>query len=105
MYCITNVWCISSDSKLQAQFKSMEVRNHMFAAFIDTFTANTYVMVIMTDSSIRKEWLVMFCVSNFLCITASAATLVNIRNARKHFEKVEKLDGTTVIPKSLPKTT
>lgn len=77
-----------SCSKLQAQFKSMEVRNHMFAAFIDTFTANTYVMVIMTDSSIP-----------------SAATLVNIRNARKHFEKVEKLDGTTVIPKSLPKTT
>ena len=24
---------------------------------------------------------------------ASAATLVNIRNARKHFEKIEKLDG------------
>ena len=41
-------------SKLQAQFKSMEVRNHAFAAFIDTFTPNTYVMVIMTDSSIRK---------------------------------------------------
>ena len=42
------------NSKLQAQFKSMEVRNHTFAAFIDTFTPNTYVMVIMTDSSIRK---------------------------------------------------
>ncbi|XP_065887401.1 ras-related GTP-binding protein A-like [Dysidea avara] len=77
-----------SCSKLQAQFKSMEVRNHMFAAFIDTFTANTYVMVIMTDSTIP-----------------SAATLVNIRNARKHFEKVEKLDGTTVIPKNVSKTT
>lgn len=43
-----------SCSKLQAQFKSMEVRNHSFAAFIDSFTPNTYVMVIMTDSSIRK---------------------------------------------------
>lgn len=65
-----------SCSKLQAQFQSMEVRNSCFAAFIDIFTPNTYVMVIMSDPSIP-----------------SAATLVNIRNARKHFEKIEKLDG------------
>ena len=32
----------------------MEVRNSAFAAFIDVFTPNTYVMVIMSDSSIRK---------------------------------------------------
>ena len=25
--------------------------------------------------------------------TASAATLVNVRNARKHFERIEKLDS------------
>lgn len=41
-------------SKLQAQFQSMEVRNSEFAAFIDTFTPNTYVMVIMSDPSIRE---------------------------------------------------
>ena len=40
--------------KLAAQFQSMEVRNSNFAGFIDLFTANTYVMVIMSDSSIRK---------------------------------------------------
>ena len=39
-------------------------------------------------------------ISNIHCVTASAATLVNIRNAQKHFEKVEKLEGTTVVPKS-----
>lgn len=33
----------------------MEVRNSNFAAFIDVFTSNTYVMVIMSDPSIR-EW-------------------------------------------------
>ena len=45
-------------------------------------------------------------ISNIRCVTASAATLVNIRNARKYFEKVEKLDGTTVVPKSsISKTT
>ena len=41
-------------SKLQAQFQSMEVRNSCFAAFIDIFTPNTYVMVIVSDSTIRK---------------------------------------------------
>jgi len=44
-----------SCSKLQAQFHSMEVRNSYFAAFIDTFTNNTYIMVIMSDPEIR-EW-------------------------------------------------
>ncbi len=35
--------------KSMAQFQSMEVRNSNFAAFIDVFTANTYVMVIVGD--------------------------------------------------------
>lgn len=61
-----------SCSKLAAQFHSMEVRNANFAAFIDVFTPNTYIMVIMADPSMP-----------------SAATLINIKNARKHFEKLE----------------
>jgi len=59
-----------SCSKSQAQFQSMEVRNSRFASFIDQFTSNTYIMVIMSDPSIQ-----------------SAATLINIQNARAHFEK------------------
>lgn len=62
-----------SCSKFAASFQSMEVRNSSFAAFIDVFTSNTYVMVIMSDPSIP-----------------SATTLINIKNARKHFEKLEK---------------
>jgi Ras-related GTP-binding protein A/B len=42
-----------SCSKLQAQFQSMEVRNSNFAAYIDEFTTNTYVMVIISDPTIR----------------------------------------------------
>lgn len=42
-------------SKLAASFQSMEVRNSNFAAFIDIFTSNTYVMVVMSDPSIRKS--------------------------------------------------
>ncbi|XP_072034319.1 ras-related GTP-binding protein A [Amphiura filiformis] len=63
-----------SCSKLAASFQSMEVRNSSFAAFIDGFTSNTYVMVIMSDSTIP-----------------SATTLINIKNARKHFEKLERV--------------
>jgi len=59
-----------SCTKAQSSFQSMEVLNSNFTAFIDTFTSNTYVMVIMTDKSIQ-----------------SAATRLNIAAARKHFEK------------------
>ncbi|ELT94238.1 hypothetical protein CAPTEDRAFT_181524 [Capitella teleta] len=64
-----------SCSKLAAAFQSMEVKNSSFAAFIDIFSSNTYVMVITSDPSIP-----------------SAATLINIRNARKHFEKLERME-------------
>lgn len=37
----------------------MEVRNTNFAAFIDVFTSNTYVMVIMSDPGIRKYIILM----------------------------------------------
>lgn len=67
-----------SCSKLAAQFQSMEVRNTIFASFIDLFTSNTYVMVCMSDSTIPSE-----------------ATLINIRNARKHFEILEKVSSTS----------
>jgi Ras-related GTP-binding protein A/B len=43
-----------SCSKVSSNFNSMEVRNSVFAAYIDGFTTNTYVMVIMSDPSIRE---------------------------------------------------
>lgn len=69
-----------SCSKLGGKFHSIEVRNSVFAAFIDTFTSNTYVMVVMSDTSIPSE-----------------ATIVNIRNARKYFEELEENPRTTVM--------
>jgi len=65
-----------SCSKLAAQFQSMEVRNLQFAAFIDVFTPNTYVMVITSDHNLP-----------------SAAMLLNIKNARKYFENIEKVSS------------
>ena len=75
----------------------MEVRNSCFAAFIDFFTPNTYVMVIMSDPTIREPLYTLkprfsYC-PLILLYAASAATLVNIRNARKHFEKIERLES------------
>lgn len=63
---------------MQAQFQAMEVRNSRFAAYIDAFTTNTYIMVIMSDQTIQ-----------------SAATLINIGLARKHFEKFIQQNGDT----------
>jgi len=58
-----------SCSKCQAQFQSMEVKNSNFSAYIDGFTKNTYIMLIMSDPTIK-----------------TAATHVNISLARKLFE-------------------
>jgi len=55
-----------SCSKLSTQFRSMQVRNSNFSAYIDEFTPNTYIMVVSYDTSIQ-----------------SAATLINISIARK----------------------
>ena len=59
-----------SCSKSQAQFMSMEVQNKQFTAFIDQFTTNTYIMIIISNPNIQ-----------------SAATNLNIQVARPHFEK------------------
>ncbi|KAJ3394358.1 hypothetical protein HDU92_006937 [Lobulomyces angularis] len=57
--------------KSQAQFLSMEVKNSQFSAYIESLTSNTFVLVIMSDTTIQ-----------------SAATLINIKAARKHFETI-----------------
>lgn len=59
-----------SCGKAQSQFQGMEVRNSRFSAFIDAFTTNTYIMVIVSNPAVH-----------------TAATLLNIQNARNHFEK------------------
>lgn len=73
----------------------MEIRQANFAAFFDVLTANTYVMVIMSDSSVGMCYKGKFfyyyrIFSNiFKLYSESAATQMNINVARKHFEKLE----------------
>ncbi|EFA81210.1 Ras-related GTP-binding protein [Heterostelium album PN500] len=69
-----------SCSKSQANFQAMEVRNSNFAAFIDAFTSNTYIMVIMSDPTIE-----------------SSATLLNIQVAKSHFEKFIQQNSTSSV--------
>ena len=59
-----------SCGKAQSQFQGMQVRNSRFSAFIDKFTDNTYIMVIVSNPQVH-----------------TAATLLNIEHASKHFEK------------------
>lgn len=59
-----------SCGKAQSQFQGMEVRNSRFRAVIDAFTANTYVMVIVSNPQVQTK-----------------ATEMNIHNAKHHFEK------------------
>eukprot|EP00727_Mastigamoeba_balamuthi_P008666 m51a1_g4421 putative ras-related gtp-binding protein (2116) ;mRNA; r:17591-32413 len=60
-----------SCSKATMQFNSMQVQTPNFAAFVQSFTATTYIMVIVSDPLIQP-----------------AATLANIEAARAHFEKI-----------------
>jgi Ras-related GTP-binding protein A/B len=61
-----------SCSRMGSQFDSIEIRNSNFSAFIDTFTNNTYIMVILPDGQV-----------------SSTATIMNIRSASRHFEKLD----------------
>ena len=60
-----------SCSKSACQFASMQVQNSMFTAFIDGFTAHTYIMVVTSDPVVQP-----------------AATLMNIETARSYFDKL-----------------
>lgn len=59
-----------SCGKAQYQFQGMQVQNSRFRAFIDAFTANTYIMVVVSNPAVRTQ-----------------ATERNIAQARPHFEK------------------
>jgi len=61
--------CMKSGTGLQ----SMRIHNSNFDAFIYEFTSNTYIMVVVGDPEVR-----------------TAATLLNINNARQHFEQLLK---------------
>jgi len=72
-----------SCEKAQSQFQGMEVSNSRFTACIDAFTANTYIMVIVSRGSGGGGG-----VGNGGRMgAAGATTLLNIKNARSHFER------------------
>jgi len=72
-----------SCGKAQSQFQGMDVCNSKFAAFIDAFTANTYIMVIVSNKNQRNRGQQ----NDWGRETRKAATLMNIQRARSHFEQ------------------
>ena len=68
-----------SCGKAQSQFQGMDVSNSKFTAFIDAFTANTYIMVIVSNTGPNSQ--------DWGHGTHKAATLMNIQKARSHFEQ------------------
>ena len=68
-----------SCGKSQSQFQGMDVCNSKFTAFIDAFTANTYIMVIVSHPAGGQD--------DWGRETRKAATLMNIQTARSHFEQ------------------
>lgn len=57
--------------KTRKRFEAMVVRNSSFSAFIEMFTSNTAILVIVSDKTIQP-----------------AATQLNIRIAKNHFERL-----------------
>ncbi|KAL3316374.1 hypothetical protein Ciccas_004973 [Cichlidogyrus casuarinus] len=78
-----------SCSKHECSFTGIQIRNDHFSAYLDQFTSSTYIMVIISDSSIC-ELILTYNLQNF-CL-ASVSTLLNIQNAKRHFEGLEKLN-------------
>ncbi len=80
-----------SCGKAQSQFQGMDVCNSKFAAFIDAFTANTYIMVIVSNksssSSSAGQQKIRGPLNDWGRETRKAATLMNIQKARSHFEQ------------------
>ena len=76
----------------------MEVRNSLTSVFIDAFTQNTYILVVLSDPSIRTS-ILSFLVSSLdqltrpfffllsLARTEATVTLANIKKAMPRFEK------------------
>jgi Ras-related GTP-binding protein A/B len=60
-----------SCNNARTQFSSMEVKSSKFTSFIEGFTSNSIIMVIVSDPNIE-----------------SATIQLNVKIARKHFEKI-----------------
>lgn len=76
-----------SCGKAQSQFQGMDVCNSKFSAFIDAFTANTYIMVIVSNKGGTGQQKNRGQLNDWGRETRKAATLMNIQKARSHFEQ------------------
>uniref|UniRef100_A0AC35UHL9 GTP-binding protein n=1 Tax=Rhabditophanes sp. KR3021 TaxID=114890 RepID=A0AC35UHL9_9BILA len=60
-----------SVSRIGSHFECLEIRNRDFACFIDSFTENTFIMVVVPDGNV-----------------SSATILMNIKSVKRNFESL-----------------
>jgi Ras-related GTP-binding protein A/B len=85
--CTSPLKLTSDGRKLNSEFMSFELRTGAFSAFIDRLTPTTQIMIVIADPTIG---IFPFDGLWILIVIESAATLMNLSVARKHFEKLEK---------------
>lgn len=85
--------------KLNSEFLSFELRTGAFSAFIDRLTPTTQIMIVIADPTIgifplfvSGRWERGFFGERLM--VESAATMMNLAVARKHFEKLERWEIT-----------
>jgi Ras-related GTP-binding protein A/B len=76
---------------------SFELRTGAFSAFIDRLTPTTQIMIVIADPTIG---MFLFDELWMLMVVESAATMMNLAVARKHFEKLEKWEPSESTEKS-----
>lgn len=50
---------INAFSRMGSQFETIQIRNRSFAAFIDSFTNNTYIMLVLSDGNVSSAAVMM----------------------------------------------
>ena len=68
-----------SASRVCSNLKNLHVKNSQFSCYIERFTFNTFVMIVVSDKSVFP-----------------AAVLANIGVARQHFESLNVGSGATL---------
>ena len=71
---------------------SFELRTGTFSAFIDRLTPTTHIMIVLADPNVGNFPRFPNVVCQVDGCLESAAVMMNIAVARKHFEKLEKWD-------------
>ncbi|KAI3415814.1 hypothetical protein GPALN_005390 [Globodera pallida] len=67
LHSLSNQPALNIFSRMGSQFESIEIRNSTFAAFIESFTYNTYVMLVLSDGNVSSAAIKMEVFDKIYC--------------------------------------